>query len=176
MRWTTCVSSTPRLHRFTILAAISHVSCRYCIAQEVSQCYTGQECTRMDTFLRDLSAVNDGAESCVKAISEYANLTHDSAYREDIFVIVHSHWDALQELRMDALANVNLIQIALQKLKKRRVIIVVYCWVILHSVIIPLFPVLIQEKSVCLTIAHVPLYRGCWFPCLIIISHCISKG
>ena len=43
------------------------------------------------TFLRDLSAVNDAAESCVKAITEYAKLAHDSTYREDIFVIVHSH-------------------------------------------------------------------------------------
>ena len=45
----------------------------------------------MDTCLRDLSADNDAAESCIKAITEYANLAHDSVYREDIFVIVHSH-------------------------------------------------------------------------------------
>ena len=63
----------------------------------------------MDTFLRDLSAANDAAESCVKAITEYAKQAHDSAYREDIFVIVHSHSDAFQELRKNALANLNLI-------------------------------------------------------------------
>ena len=67
------------------------MSCRYCIAQEVSQCYTGQECTRMDNFLRDLSVVNDGAESCVKAISEYANLTWLCIQRRYIYLWLYTH-------------------------------------------------------------------------------------
>ena len=65
----------------------------------------------MDTFLRDLSAINDDTESCVKDITEYAKLAHDSAYRENIFVIVHSHRDTFQELRMDPLAKLNVIRL-----------------------------------------------------------------
>ncbi len=56
-----------------------------------------------------LSVVNDAAESCVKNITEYPKLAYDSAYREDIFVTVHSHQDAFWELRMYALVNLNLI-------------------------------------------------------------------
>ena len=84
------------------------------MAKEAFPCYTELEYTRKDTFLRDLSVINDATEGCVKDITENAKLAHDSAYHADIFV------------RMDALANLHLIQIALQRLTKRRVIIVVY--------------------------------------------------
>ncbi len=65
------------------------------------------EYKRVGDFLGDLSVVNDAAERCVKDITEYAEMARDSAHRERILLVVNDHRNVFQELRKDALAQIN---------------------------------------------------------------------
>ena len=60
-----------------------------------------------EKFVHGLKVVNDGAERCIKSISDYAAATRDSNYREDILVIGNSHREIYQTLRKAALADLN---------------------------------------------------------------------
>jgi predicted PilT family ATPase len=59
----------------------------------------------MKAFLADLSLVNDAVERCSKDVTEYAEMTPDSARREDILLVVNHHRWVFQELRKEALAQ-----------------------------------------------------------------------
>ena len=54
-----------------------------------------------------IEVVNDGDERCIKSITDYANATKDSIYREDILVIGNSHREVFQDLRRAALAGID---------------------------------------------------------------------
>ena len=58
-------------------------------------------------YVTGLTVVNDGAERCIKSISDYATATRDSVYREDILVIGNSHREVFQDLRKAALAELD---------------------------------------------------------------------
>ncbi len=58
-------------------------------------------------FVHGLTVVNDGAERCIKSITDYAEATRDSVYREDILLIGNSHREVFQDLRKAALARLN---------------------------------------------------------------------
>ena len=58
-------------------------------------------------YVTGLTVVNDGAERCIKSISDYATATQDSVYREDILVIGNSHREVFQDLRKAALAELD---------------------------------------------------------------------
>ena len=53
--------------------------------------------------LKDLKVVNDLAEQCIKDIQEYANLSKDSAHRDNILLVVSDHRGVFQDLRKQAL-------------------------------------------------------------------------
>ncbi len=55
-------------------------------------------------FVKGLSVVNEAAERC---ITDYAEATRDSVYREDIILIGNSHREIFQDLRKAALARIN---------------------------------------------------------------------
>ena len=57
--------------------------------------------------LQGLSVVNDAAERCVRSITDYAQATRDSVYREKILLIGNSHREVFQDLRKAALARLN---------------------------------------------------------------------
>jgi hypothetical protein len=59
------------------------------------------------TFVLGLKVVNDGAERCIRSITDYATATRDSVYREDILLIGNSHREVFQDLRRAALAGLN---------------------------------------------------------------------
>ena len=65
------------------------------------------EYKRVVEFLGDLSVVNNATERCVKDITEYAEMARDSAHREKILLEVNDHRNVFQELRKDALAQIN---------------------------------------------------------------------
>ena len=54
-----------------------------------------------------LTVVNDGAERCVRAITDFAQATGDSIYQEDILLIGNSHQEVFQDLQKAALARLN---------------------------------------------------------------------
>ncbi len=58
-------------------------------------------------FVQGLSVVNDAAERCVRSITDYAQATRDSVYREKILLIGNSHREVFQDLRKAALARLN---------------------------------------------------------------------
>lgn len=60
-----------------------------------------------ERFVRGLTVVNDGAERCIRSITDYAAATRDSVYREDILLIGNSHREVFQDLRRAALAGQN---------------------------------------------------------------------
>ena len=51
--------------------------------------------------------VNEGAERCVCAITDFAQATGDSIYQEDILLIGNSHREVFQDLEKAALARLN---------------------------------------------------------------------
>ena len=51
--------------------------------------------------------VNEGAERCVRAITDFAQATGDSIYQEDILLIGNSHREVFQDLEKAALARLN---------------------------------------------------------------------
>ena len=57
----------------------------------------------MRRALSDLKVVNDLAERCIKDIQNYADLTKDSKYRNDILRIATDHRGVFQDLRKGAL-------------------------------------------------------------------------
>ena len=60
-----------------------------------------------EAFVQGLKVVNDGAERCIRSISDYVAATRDSKYREDILVIGNSHRGIFQNLRKAALAELD---------------------------------------------------------------------
>ena len=60
-----------------------------------------------DQFVWGLTVVNDGAERCVHAITDFAQATGDSIYQEDTLLIGNSHWEVFQDLQKAALARLN---------------------------------------------------------------------
>ena len=60
-----------------------------------------------EQFVRGLTVVNDGAERCVCAITDFAQATGDSIYQEDILLIGNSHREVFQDLQKAALARLN---------------------------------------------------------------------
>ena len=60
-----------------------------------------------EQFVRGITVVNDGAESCVHAITDFAQATGDSIYQEDILLIGNSHQEVFQDLQKVALARLN---------------------------------------------------------------------
>ena len=57
-----------------------------------------------EQFVWGLTVVNDGAERCVYAITDFSQATSDSIYQEDILLIGNSHREELQKA---ALARLN---------------------------------------------------------------------
>ena len=51
-----------------------------------------------EQFVWGLTVVNDGAERCVHAITDFAQATGDSIYQEDILLIGNSHREVFQDL------------------------------------------------------------------------------
>ena len=49
------------------------------------------EYVRIRSFIQDLSVVNDVAECCIKDITEYAERAQNSAYSENILIVVNDH-------------------------------------------------------------------------------------
>ena len=58
-------------------------------------------------FVHGLTVVNDGAECCIRSITDFAAATRDSIYREDILLVGNSHREVFQDLRKAALARIN---------------------------------------------------------------------
>lgn len=56
-----------------------------------------------DQILKDLKVVNDLAERSKKDTQEHADLAKDSAYREDIPLVVLNHCRAFQDLQKQTL-------------------------------------------------------------------------
>ena len=61
------------------------------LTDEVHNWATHEEYCQMLDILKDLKVVNDLAERCIKDIEEYADITKDSQYREDILLVVSDH-------------------------------------------------------------------------------------
>ena len=57
------------------------------------------------SFVKGLKVVNDGAERCIRSITDYAYATRDSIYREEILLVGNSHRDVFQDLRRAALGG-----------------------------------------------------------------------
>ena len=72
---------------------------------EVNDWNNDAEYESMRKVLKDLKVVNDLAEQCVKDIEEYANLTKDSAHRDNILLVVSEQRGVFQDLRKNALFN-----------------------------------------------------------------------
>ncbi len=75
------------------------------LQQPVHQWENDAEYVRIGSFIQDLSVVNDVAERCIKDITEYAEMARDSAHREKILLVVNDHREVFQDLRRDALAQ-----------------------------------------------------------------------
>ena len=60
-----------------------------------------------EQFVWGLTVVNDGAERCVRTITDFAQATSDSIYQEDILLIGNSHQEVFQDLQKAALARLN---------------------------------------------------------------------
>ena len=60
-----------------------------------------------EQFVQGLTVVNDGAERCVHAITDFAQATGDSIYQEDILLIGNTHREVFQDLQKASLARLN---------------------------------------------------------------------
>ena len=60
-----------------------------------------------EQFVWGLTVVNDRAERCVHAITDFAQATGDSIYQEEILLIGNSHQEVFQDLQKAALARLN---------------------------------------------------------------------
>ena len=60
-----------------------------------------------EQFVWGLTVINDGAERCVCTITDFAQVTGDSIYQEDILLIGNSHQEVFQDLQKAALARLN---------------------------------------------------------------------
>ena len=70
---------------------------------------TDAEYKRVGEFLQGLQVVNDSAERCIKDITEYANITKDSAYKEDILLVVNDFHYVMNDMRKDAMNRMNFL-------------------------------------------------------------------
>ena len=75
--------------------------------QPVHQLSRSNDYNVAEQFVRGLTVVNDGAERCVHAITDFAQATGDSIYQEDILLIGNSHQEVFQDLQKAALARLN---------------------------------------------------------------------
>ena len=58
---------------------------------------------------KTVKVVNDCAERCIKDITEYANVRKDSAYRNNIILVVEDHRFILRDITREGLDNANLV-------------------------------------------------------------------
>ena len=65
------------------------------------------EYQRVGEFLKHLAVVNDTAEQCIKDITEYAYITKDGLYMEDLLLCVNDYRYVFQDLRKEAMNRVN---------------------------------------------------------------------
>ena len=70
---------------------------------EVADRRNNDEYKMMLIILKDLKVVNDLAERCIKDIQQYADLSKDSAHRDNILLVVSDHRGVFQDLRKQAL-------------------------------------------------------------------------
>ena len=75
--------------------------------QPVHQWSRSNDYNVAEQFVWGLTVVNDGAERCVHAITDFAQATGDSIYQEDILLIGNSHREVFQDLQKAALARLN---------------------------------------------------------------------
>ena len=73
------------------------------MSAEVVEWNEDDEYKMMLRVLKDLKVVNDLAERCIKDIQEYANLSKDSAHRDNILLVVSDHRGVSQDLRKQPL-------------------------------------------------------------------------
>ena len=57
-------------------------------------------------FFRDLQVVNDATERAVKDVAEYAEMSRDPAYGDDIILVANNHRGRDTHLRKGNLNNV----------------------------------------------------------------------
>ena len=95
------MTSTPRLDSFVgsrswllfdKLGAVGNW-----MSAEVVEWNEDDEYKMMLRVLKDLKVVNDLAERCIKDIQEYADLSKDSAHRNNILLVVSDHRGVFQD-------------------------------------------------------------------------------
>ena len=80
--------------------------------QPVHQWSRSNDYNVAEQFARGLTVVNDGAERCVCAITDFAQVTGDSIYQEDILLIGNFHQEVFQDLQKAALARLKPLDIS----------------------------------------------------------------
>ena len=73
------------------------------MSSEVGEWSNNDEYKMMLSVLKDLKVVNDLAERCIKDIQEYADLSKDSAHKDNILLVVSDHRGVFQDLRKQSL-------------------------------------------------------------------------
>ena len=69
------------------------------MSSEVAEWSNDDECKMMLSILKDLKAVNDLAQRCIKDIQEYTDFPH----RDNMLLVVSDHRGVFQDLRKQSL-------------------------------------------------------------------------
>ena len=73
------------------------------MSSEVAEWSNDDECKMMLSILKDLKAVNDLAQRCIRDIQEYTDLSKDFPHRDNMLLVVSDHRGVFQDLRKQSL-------------------------------------------------------------------------